>query len=244
MGYKRKISTNVYRSLLSRSGNQCAYPGCPNELFNRNHKLTAQLCHIEPIGETEVRYNPNLTDESVNCYDNLVFLCYKHHVETNDERIYTVSAMKKIKYDHEELFITNPYSINMSHIFEIINDIEDYWRKVEIANNEEHDVPDLKIKIDTQADFGTLKTEILASISSLENLIEMMREGNEDKYWDLFNIGIPNHTNKVKVLIDHAEIKYLEELIKSNPQNQGIRQKLDALRREFLDQAKSACLID
>lgn len=80
MGYKRKISTNVYRSLLSRSGNQCAFPGCPKSIFNENHKLIAQLCHIEPVGDKEVRYNPNLTDELVNDYDNLLFLCYQHHV--------------------------------------------------------------------------------------------------------------------------------------------------------------------
>jgi len=244
MGYKRSISTNVYRSLLSRSGNQCAFPGCPNELFNRNHKLTAQLCHIEPVGEKEVRYNPNLTDETVNGYDNLVFLCYKHHVETNDDSIFTVPVMKKIKYDHEKQFITNPYTIDMSHVFEIIKDIEDYWKNVEVANTEEHVVPDLKIQINTQANFETLKSEILASLTSLENLIELMREDNEDKYWELFNIGIPNHTNKVRVMMDHAEIKYLEELIKSNPQNLGIQQKLNTLRKEFLEQARNASLID
>lgn len=244
MGYKRKISTNVYRSLLSRSGNVCAFPGCPNNLFSTDHKLEAQLCHIEPIGETEVRYNPNLTDEVVNGYDNLVFLCYRHHIQTNDDIVFTVSVMKKIKYDHEEKFIISPFSFDVSHLFQIIRDIDDYWIKVEKANNEEHKMPDLRIEINIRADFDILKGDILNSLNSLEKLIELMKPENEDKYWEVFNIGIPNHTNKIRVIIDQTEIKYLEELIKSNPQDQRLIGKLENLRREFLEQAKNASLND
>jgi hypothetical protein len=174
MGYKRTISTLVYRSLLSRCGNQCGFPDCPNQIFNNEHKLIGQLCHIEPVGEKEPRYNPDLTDEIVNAYDNLVFLCYRHHVETNDETVFTVPVLKKIKYDHEKRFITNPYSIDLSHVFQIKKDIEDYWRLVEKANNEEHSVPDLRIEIDTTAEFDTLKEQILSSLDSLEEYLEII----------------------------------------------------------------------
>lgn len=242
MGYNRKISTNVYRSLLARSGNECAFPGCPNSLFDSNHKLISQLCHIEPIGEHEVRYNPYLTDEIVNGYDNLVFLCYKHHVETNDDKIFTVEAMKKLKYEHEKKFITNPYTVDMSHVFQIIRDIDEYWKNVNKANNEEHILPDLKITINTQADYATLKNEVLKSIDSLENLMDIIKD--DKQYWEIFNLGIPNHLNKIRVLLDHKEIKYLEEVIKTTPQDLEIRARLDKLRRDFLDQARNASFID
>lgn len=244
MGYKRKISTNVYRSLLSRSGNQCAFPGCTDSIFSASHKLISQLCHIEPVGEKEVRYNPNLTDEIVNDYDNLLFLCYQHHVETNDDQVFTVPVLKKIKYDHEEQFINSPYLIDVSHFFQIIQDIDNYWNKVAQANTEDHDIPDLRIEIDTQANYETLKSEILSSLNSIESLLTIIQEDNKNKYWEIFNIGIPNYTNKIRVMIDHSEIKYLEEFVKSNPDNQRAKGRLEELRRDFLEQAKSASLID
>ncbi len=52
----RTIPSQVYKTLLARSGNKCAFPGCPKPLFNQRFEFIAQLCHIEGVkGE---RHNP------------------------------------------------------------------------------------------------------------------------------------------------------------------------------------------
>ena len=57
-------------------------------------------------------------------------------------------------------------------------------------------------------------------------------------------LRIGNFTNKIKVLIDHAEIKYLEECIKSYPNNLEIRNKLETMKKDFLIRAENTDLID
>lgn len=58
--------------------------------------------HIEGVrGE---RFNKAMTNEDRRAFENVLLLCYPHHVATDDERIYTVEAMRKMKADHEARF--------------------------------------------------------------------------------------------------------------------------------------------
>jgi ribosomal protein L15E len=43
-----------------------------------------------------------MTNDQRRRYDNLILLCPNHHVITNDENIYTVAVLKKMKSDHIE----------------------------------------------------------------------------------------------------------------------------------------------
>lgn len=92
---------DTLRQLYVLSGNQCAYPGCRNLMFNHQGNFVGQICHIEAALPKGERFNPNMTNEQRRTYDNLMLMCYDHHIETDKEDLYPVHVMKKIKHDHE-----------------------------------------------------------------------------------------------------------------------------------------------
>ena len=240
----RTIPDHIYRALLARSGNKCAYPGCPRPIVNTKNIYEAQLCHIESVSHKKQRYNPKLNEEQVNDYDNLMFMCLKHHVETNDEVVYTADILRKMKYEHESKYIENPFNIDMSHIYPLKKEAEEYWQKVENANNIEHEFPDLKVSINTRADYNELSNEVNETLDAIDKLIEVIDKQDQDKYWEIFNLGFPNHLNKIRIVIEHMTIKYLESYIASNPQDMGTKSKLDSLRKDFLETSKTSAHAD
>ncbi len=97
------IKKDVLRNLSIRSKNKCAFPGCDHPILNLDGDYIAELCHIEAAEPGGPRYNPQQSDEERRSYDNLLFLCHRHHKETDDEALYPVTLMKKIKFEHESL---------------------------------------------------------------------------------------------------------------------------------------------
>lgn len=97
------IKKDVLRNLSIRSKNKCAFPGCDHPILNLDGDYIAELCHIEAAEPGGPRYNPQQSDEERRSYDNLLFLCHRHHKETDDEALYPVTRMKKIKFEHESL---------------------------------------------------------------------------------------------------------------------------------------------
>lgn len=97
-------TSDVIRELYLKSGNQCAFPGCYNVMVNEMGTFIGQVCHIEAAEEGGERFNPNMTNEERRSFDNLMLMCYEHHVVTNDVLKYPVSKLKKMKKDHEDKF--------------------------------------------------------------------------------------------------------------------------------------------
>lgn len=110
----RKAPTpKTFKKLFSLSGNQCAFPKCQIRLVNKKGTLVGQVCHIEAADGGQ-RDNPSLTDNQRRDFSNLIILCANHHIETNDEEIYTVSVLKKMKAEHESKFLKEPYEPSKS----------------------------------------------------------------------------------------------------------------------------------
>lgn len=240
----RYIPDHIYRALLARSGNRCAFTGCTKPLVNAKNVYEAQLCHIESVSHKKQRYNPKLTKEEVNGYNNLMFMCLKHHNETNDEIIFPTDVMRKMKYDHESKYVESPFHFDLSHLFIIQKESEDYWLEVEKANNDEHIFPELRMEINTNSEYEELNIDITKTVNSIEELIDMIDEKDKNNNWEVFNLGFPNHINKIKILLDQMRIKYFEAHIKSNPSDMESKSKLDTLRKEFLETARNIGHID
>ena len=98
---KRNLSDRVKKELCAKSGNRCAFPGCPNNLYSSEVSV-GEICHIEGLNPGAARYNPVLSKEEVNGIDNLILLCPLHHnmIDQNPE-YYTVDLLKKMKRQHE-----------------------------------------------------------------------------------------------------------------------------------------------
>jgi len=111
--------------LLLRSGNECAFPGCNQHLFNDNNILIGECCHIESAMPGGERFNPLQSNEDRRSYDNLLFLCHEHHVETDDEHTFPAEKLKKFKLDHEKKFRGKPFEIKPGYVEQVLADFEE-----------------------------------------------------------------------------------------------------------------------
>jgi hypothetical protein len=90
------------RALLVRSGNICAFPGCKHPILNERNDFIAQICHIRGASPNGPRFDADQTDEERRAFENLLILCYAHHVEIDKHLAeYTPERLLDIKVQHE-----------------------------------------------------------------------------------------------------------------------------------------------
>lgn len=99
-----KPTSNVVRELYLKSGNQCAFPECHNVMVDVDGNFIGHICHIEAAEAGGERFNANMTNEDRRRFDNLMLMCYEHHVVTDNVAKYPVTVLKKMKKDHEDKF--------------------------------------------------------------------------------------------------------------------------------------------
>jgi hypothetical protein len=172
--------TDVLRALFARSGNRCSFPGCPSVLVNERNLFVGQVCHIEAAEPGGERFNPTQSDEDRRAYENLLLLCYPHHVETNDVAMYTAERMRQIKADHERTFGQNPFKIDESLLYKVAQEMADYWQQVDDLHREHHVVSDLAIPIDAKASFTALAAHANVLLSDLQQIQESLIHTDED----------------------------------------------------------------
>lgn len=76
--------------------------------------FVGEICHIEAASEGGERFNPDQSNEDRRGFDNLLLLCHRHHVKTNDVNAYPVSKLKEIKAAHERKYSQIEEKMNAS----------------------------------------------------------------------------------------------------------------------------------
>jgi hypothetical protein len=241
--YSRQISIDTLKQLLARSGNQCAYPNCSHPIFNDQDLLVAQLCHIQAVSPNGQRHNPNLTDKETNSYDNLLFLCYRHHKETDDVERFPVNKLREIKDAHETKFKENGYNYSEVILNELIKDTNLFWQQIEELHKD-HIIPNLSVPIEINSDIPTLISEIDSNLIALRQVSQILMSECKPTHFELVCLALPNLISLIGVAIDQIEIKYIEELILKNPESEGLKNKLKILRDQFAVTAQYAGLAD
>jgi hypothetical protein len=248
----------VLRALFARSGNRCAFPGCTAPLVNEKNQFIAQVCHIEAAEAGGERFNATQTDERRRAYENLILLCYPHHIETDDECLYTAEQLRSMKSNHERVFGQKLFQIDESLLHKIAAEMAQYWGRGDRLHREHHVVSDLAIEIDAAATFSQLSDRAAGLIADLvriqEYLIEsdQMRQNlatsddtsSEPNDFEMLYIGLTNTITKLSVALTQMDIKYLEEFLKLNPADQDARQRLEQRKHEFDGLATSAGYVD
>jgi hypothetical protein len=83
----------------------CApFPGCDHILVSSDGAFVAEVCHIEAAEAGGARFNPSQTNEECRGFENLMLLCHRHHVETDDVDRYPVERLREMKREHEQRF--------------------------------------------------------------------------------------------------------------------------------------------
>src|SRR4051812_22321330 len=95
------------RQLFAHSGNRCAFDPCDHPLIDEFGNFVGEICHIKaalPAGE---RFDPDMTNEERRAPENLMLMCHRHHVVTDDVAKYDVEAMRELKARHEVQFASD-----------------------------------------------------------------------------------------------------------------------------------------
>jgi hypothetical protein len=167
------------RAVLARSGNQCAFASCAHPIINEHNQFVAQLCHIEGAAQGGPRYNARMTEEERRSDKNLLLLCYRHHVETNDPVRFPVNAMREMKRAHEVRFAEEPYLPAAEAVWSVAREAAEYWARVDRANTHEHLVPELRIPIDASASASRLVDALREELGGLQYTHEELTSSHE-----------------------------------------------------------------
>lgn len=93
--------------LAFRSGDRCAFPGCPRQLTvdapaGGDPVVLGEAAHIAGEQEKAARYDASMTDEQRNHFSNLIYLCGDHHTQIDKQVThFPVDALYRLKSEHE-----------------------------------------------------------------------------------------------------------------------------------------------
>lgn len=201
------IKTDVLRALFVRSGNQCAFPCCTAALVNEKNQFIAQVCHIEAAEPGGERFNAGRTDEQRRQYENLILLCYPHHIETDDVETFPAERLREMKLVHETTFEKKNFKIDESLLYKISLEMEEYWSKVKDLHANHHIVSDLAIAIDAKATYFELMAQARTILDDVLRLRDILINSDDALYSDFLavieSLGLPPssldaHQDKVR----------------------------------------------
>lgn len=172
---------DVIRALFARSGNQCAFPGCTQPLINEKNKFIAQICHIEAALQGGERFNPDRNDEHRRSYENLMILCYPHHIETDDVEEYPVERLLQIKREHEQLFLKSDFKIDGSELTKLSYEMEKYWSDIDRLNKIDHIFAGCELSMDVSGGNSFFDVIISAydAVNGIESLLKSFHKSDE-----------------------------------------------------------------
>ena len=169
------------KALFARSGNQCAFPGCDQALFDHKNQFIGQLCHIEAAMPGGSRYNERQTDEERRAYENLLLLCHPHHVEIdNDDDEYPVEKLQGIKQAHEATHEASNFQIKEAELLKLAKEMEKFWDRIERLNRIEHSMPELAFEINAKGTFFDVLSSIRDAVASIEGLLDLLHRSDEE----------------------------------------------------------------
>jgi hypothetical protein len=92
------ISLKTVKHLFAASANRCSHPGCHQEMVTDRGVVVGEICHITASSSNGPRYNPKLTDEERDAFENLILLCPTHHKIADDDTVrYTAELLCDLK---------------------------------------------------------------------------------------------------------------------------------------------------
>jgi hypothetical protein len=265
---------DTLKVLYARSGNECAFPNCPYPIFNDKGLYVAQLCHIEAVKKGGPRYNELQTSEERNNISNLMFMCYRHHKETDDIKEFTVERLIKIKKAHENKFTEKEKVASNEMIRQIFFEINYFWNR---QKSKVFELDNLKIKRDFNRTLIELFLELEDHIKTIENYCDMTAESDSDEIlnrdlqkllskanldfnklqevpyyenpftnrnWEMHNLGRPNFFSHLSLCVSQLEVKVIEELHKCYPENLELKEQLEKFRIHFEESYENSYYVD
>jgi hypothetical protein len=103
----RNYSRGDRAALIAFSAGTCYWPGCRKPIVERaagTFKVTLDIAHICALNETGERFDPGMSDDERNAFENLIVLCRLHHQVVDEGGAgakYSVELLKRWKHERE-----------------------------------------------------------------------------------------------------------------------------------------------
>ena len=260
---RKSPSARSLKLLYVRSGNECAFPDCEHPIFNDKGLYIAQLCHIKGTKKGGQRYDADQTDEERRSPENLLFMCHRHHKETDNEEEYSVDKLTEIKNNHELRFTEEGRKFSKEMIRQVLFEVNYFWNK---QSTKSFELQDLKIERDFDRGIFDLFKELDEHISTISNYCDICADSDtsetltsdlkelfekaeldfsklknipyyenpfENRNWEMHNIGRPNFFSHISLCLNQLKVKTTEELLKQNPDNTTLKKLIEEFRQEF-----------
>lgn len=260
---RKAPNANTLKLLYVRSGNECAFPNCIHPIFNDKGLYIAELCHIKSANKGGQRYDSHQTDTERRAPENLLFMCHRHHKETDDEIEYDVEKLTQIKKNHELRFTEKGREASKEMIYQIQSEINYFWKR---QSSKTFELEDFKIKRSFDKDILDLIEELEEYIEAIRDYCELCSESESsesilldlkillervgldisifekipyfenpliDRNWEMHNIGRPNLFSHISLCLNQLKVKIIEELLKSDPENKTLKILVEEFRNDF-----------
>ncbi len=181
-------TTDTLRALFARSGNLCSFPGCTSVLVNDKNKFIGQICHIEAAEPGGERYNLAMNDEERRGVENLILLCYPHHVETDDVSLYSVDRLKQIKREHESICGKKNFKIDESALYLIVEASKREWEKFEIILEQRNREHEFEFFVNSQDSFFDVLNSLKGTLGAIDSLHTVWINSDEKLENDFFQL--------------------------------------------------------
>lgn len=118
----------------------CAFPGCEAKLVDEDNDFIAQICHIEAASRLGQRYNKFQSDDERRDIKNLLILCHKHHIKTNDVNAYRPETLREMKARHEARFRGKQYAPAQAALQQARREFDAEWKSVREIEELKHEL--------------------------------------------------------------------------------------------------------
>lgn len=200
----RNISPKDQKILCLRSGNRCAFPGCPvilviDKTDSDKESIIGDMAHIEVENPTAARYNPNMTVEERNSYDNLILLCKNHHKVIDDQpEEYTVQKLKEMKSTHEKwiLEVTGREIPNVT--FEELDIVTKYLVAGKFSMKSNYTLIPPQDKINRNGLSSAIKHLIVMGMIHVKQVADFVNKYPDIEFSDRLTTGFVTEYNKLR----------------------------------------------
>jgi hypothetical protein len=240
---RRQPKWTTLRALFARSSNRCAVPACQQELVTDDNLFVGQVCHIGAAEEGGRRFDPRQTDEQRRSPENLILLCYPHHVRIEaPTSTFSTEQLLDMKRAHEQNAVS-PFQPAENLLRRLGSELEAYWQRVAATNAQlqRNGIPA------AQFDRSASPLELLAH---LETLVQTLRSvhcktGPESAIHtlDVESYLAPNTYIHIGLYSAQLRVRLLEAELKDNPGVETVAQLAEA-QKVLEDLVASAVLND
>lgn len=260
---RKSPSAETYKLLYVRSGNECAFPNCTHPIFNDDGLYISELCHIKAANQGGPRFDKSQTDEERRSPENLLFMCHRHHKETDEINKFSTEKLIEIKRRHESKYTESGKSLSNEMLEQINKDSRIYWTR---QKQKKYEVDDLKMKTDFDFTVSDLFKQMIEGIEITRNYCDTCLKSDEAKTlekdlkklfnkagldyskvekvpyyenpfsrrnWEFHYIGLPNIFSNLTMKLYQLRVKTFEKLIKLNPENSELQTELSNYKKEF-----------